>query len=156
MITADNDTPWGYGLIRIDRNSNLIWAYHGAAHHDLHLTPDGRLVTLTHDLSEEDIPGLQALERPWLDDFLVALDQESGEELNKVSLSQAFIKSRFAEPLYRRPATPRAIRCTPTACIFPTASKPPPSLRPRARPGRCSSRSATSAPSRWSIRRWAP
>jgi hypothetical protein len=103
VITADNDTPWGYGLIRIDRDSKLIWAYHGAAHHDLHLTPDGRLVTLTHGFSEDDIPGLKGLERPWLDDWLVTLDLESGEELNKVSLSRAFLESRFAEPLYQTP-----------------------------------------------------
>lgn len=104
VITADNDTPWGYGLIRIDRDSRLIWAYHGAAHHDLHLTPDGRLVTLTHDFSEDEIPGLQGLERPWLDDFLVILDVETGEQLNKFPLSRAFLASRFAEPLYQTPS----------------------------------------------------
>ncbi|TLX57099.1 hypothetical protein DN824_12810 [Stutzerimonas nosocomialis] len=104
VITADNDTPWGYGLIRIDRDSKLIWAYHGPTHHDLHLTPDGRVVTLTHDLSEDDIPGLQGLERPWLDDFLVVLDGQTGEELSKVSLARAFLDSPFAEPVYQTPA----------------------------------------------------
>ncbi|MCQ4326683.1 hypothetical protein CXK94_15600 [Stutzerimonas stutzeri] len=104
VITADNDTPWGYGLIRIDRDSKLVWAYHGAAHHDLVVTPDGRIVTLTHGFSEEDIPGLHALERPWLDDFLVVLDGETGTELSKVSLARALLDSRYAEPLYQTPS----------------------------------------------------
>lgn len=104
VITADNDTPWGYGLIRIDRDSKLIWAYHGATHHDLVLTGDGRIVTLSHAFSEEDIPGLHGLERPWLDDFLVTLDAATGRELNKVSLVRAFLDSRYAEPLYQTPS----------------------------------------------------
>lgn len=104
VITADNDTPWGYGLIRIDRDSRLVWAYQGAAHHDVQVIPDGRVVTLTHDFTEADIPGLKGLERPWLDDYLVVLDLKTGKQLNKLSLARAFLDSRFAEPLYQTPS----------------------------------------------------
>ncbi len=105
VITADNDTPWGYGLIRIDRDSKLVWSYHGPTHHDLNLTGDGRIVTLTHDFTDEDIPGLHGLERPWLNDFVVTLDLETGRELGKVPLAQAFLASRSPSRCTRHPAT---------------------------------------------------
>ena len=39
IYEALGDTPWGYGLVKMDKNSRLIWKYLGGAHHDGHPRP---------------------------------------------------------------------------------------------------------------------
>jgi hypothetical protein len=41
------DTPYGYGLVKLDRNSEVIWSYLAHTHHDLDIRPDGRIYVLT-------------------------------------------------------------------------------------------------------------
>lgn len=104
MYIADNDTPWGYGLVRLDPDSNVVWKYHASTHHDLDITPDGNIVTLTHEFTQQKVPDFGALEYPWLNDYLVVLDGESGEEISKVSLGDAFMKSPYASLFYAVPS----------------------------------------------------
>ena len=49
IYEAVGDTPWGYGLAKMDKDSRLIWKYLAGAHHDLgvatrrqHLRPYSR------------------------------------------------------------------------------------------------------------------
>jgi hypothetical protein len=39
----------GYGLIKLDKDSNLIWSYAKKAHHDLYIMPDGKIFVLTRE-----------------------------------------------------------------------------------------------------------
>ena len=98
MYIAAGDTPWGYGLVRLDADSNVIWRYKGATHHDIDIAPDGRVITLTHEFSYREFPDFPTLARPWLNDFLVVLDGDTGEEQRRISLFDAFYDSRF-QPL---------------------------------------------------------
>ncbi|WP_342596228.1 arylsulfotransferase family protein [Salinicola lusitanus] len=104
MYIADNDTPWGYGIVKLDADSRVIWKYHASTHHDLDITPDGDVITLTHAFTQRKVPDFQALSYPWLDDYLVRLDGETGEEISKVSLGDAFIDSPFAALFYSVPS----------------------------------------------------
>jgi hypothetical protein len=88
------DTPWGYGMVKLDRESNVLWSYLGHTHHDFDIAPDGRIVALTNDFSHERVEGLGKLDEPYLDDFLVVLSAD-GKEMKKVSLLRALAKSRF-------------------------------------------------------------
>jgi hypothetical protein len=74
------DTPYGYGVVKLDRNSEVLWSYLAHTHHDLDIGPDGRIYVR-------------------LDDFLVILSPE-GEELAKVSLIHAVAASEFRHLLY--------------------------------------------------------
>lgn len=103
IYNAANDSPWGYGMVKIDRDSNLLWGYHAHTHHDLDITPDGRVVTLTNEYIEEPIEAFSTLDLPWLDDFVVELDGDNGEELSKTSLLNAFLNSRYRELVYAIP-----------------------------------------------------
>ncbi len=103
VITADNDTPWGYGLIRLDKDSRLIWRYHVHAHHDLDILPNGDIVVLTHEFVDEPIPGFHGLQRPWLNDFVVIVAGTDGRELARISLADAFLETPFFEVLYLAP-----------------------------------------------------
>src|SRR3546814_17539139 len=44
------DTPWGYGIARLDKDSNVVWRYLGRSHHDFDIAEDGRIYTLTHEM----------------------------------------------------------------------------------------------------------
>jgi hypothetical protein len=98
IYISAGDTPWGYGMVKLDADSNVLWKYHGATHHDIDIAPDGRVVTLTHEFSDKRFNDFPALARPFLDDFIVVLDGDSGEEQIKIPLFEAFYESRY-QPL---------------------------------------------------------
>jgi len=104
IFIANNDTPWGYGMVKLDADSKVIWRYHASTHHDLDITPDGDVVTLTHEFTDQAVPAFAKLETPWLDDFLVVLDGDTGEERSKVSLAHAFMDSPYADLFYAVPS----------------------------------------------------
>ncbi|MGH6899107.1 MAG: arylsulfotransferase family protein [Geminicoccaceae bacterium] len=93
------DTPYGYGLVKLDRNSEVIWRYSGHAHHDIDIGPDGRIYALTHEFVDAPLEGFDNLASPRLDDFLVVLSPE-GEELRKTSLIHAVAASEYRHLLH--------------------------------------------------------
>jgi Arylsulfotransferase (ASST) len=94
IYAAAGDTPWGYGMVKLDRDSNVIWSYLAHTHHDFDIAPDGRIFALTNDFSSEEIDGLGKLDKPYLEDFVVVLSPD-GKELKKISLTRALAQSRF-------------------------------------------------------------
>ena len=50
LYVAVGDTPWGYGLVKMDKDSKVLWKYLGHAHHDVDVAPDGRVYVLTHEI----------------------------------------------------------------------------------------------------------
>jgi hypothetical protein len=84
----------GQGIIRVDKDSNLIWANPTRAHHDAHVLPNGDVYALTR--VAHMIPDVN-LSNPVLEDFIIALDGETGEETLRVSVLLAFETSEFRE-----------------------------------------------------------
>jgi len=82
----------GVGIIKVDKDSNLLWANFNGAHHDLDVMPDGTIYTLTR--KAHMIPRISE-EKPVLEDFITVLD-EGGREIRSFSLLEAFENSRFA------------------------------------------------------------
>jgi hypothetical protein len=94
IYAAAGDTPWGYGMVKLDQASNVIWSYLAHTHHDFDIAPDGRILALTNEFSSEEVDGLGKLEKPYLEDFVAVLSPD-GKELKKVSLTHALAKSRY-------------------------------------------------------------
>jgi hypothetical protein len=92
---ADNETPYGYGLVKLDKDSNLLWSYPANVHHDADVGEDGRIYTLTQHLAVAPPPGLEALPSPYIADTLVVLSPE-GRELETVPLLEAFRDSPYS------------------------------------------------------------
>lgn len=86
----------GYGIVKLDRGSNVVWAKPNRAHHDLDVQDDGRIVTLTR--TAHLVPRLDA-EQPKLEDFIVVLD-ENGHELSSLSLLEALERSRWRDQIH--------------------------------------------------------
>jgi hypothetical protein len=95
IYEALGDTPWGYGLVKMDKNSRLIWKYLGGAHHDLDVGPDGNIYVLTHEVTNTIIDKWRHLKPPRIDDFVVVLSPD-GEMLKKVSVLDALVASPYA------------------------------------------------------------
>jgi hypothetical protein len=79
----------GIGIIKVDRNSKLIWAQRNGAHHDLDVLPDGRIWVLTRiaHVIEQVHPV-----RPILEDYLTLMDA-AGNTLKSFSLLAAYERS---------------------------------------------------------------
>lgn len=102
IYEAAGDTPWGYGMARLDRDANVLWSYLEHTHHDFDIAPDGRILVLTHAFTSERIEGFAQLGGPRLDDFAVVLSA-NGKELRKVSLTKALANSRYRTFLHAMP-----------------------------------------------------
>lgn len=76
----------GFGIIKLDKDSNLIWAKKNNAHHDLEVLPDGSIYVLT--FRQQLNPKVHA-EREVREDYVTRLSAD-GEELESFSLVDAF------------------------------------------------------------------
>lgn len=92
---------YGCGMIKLDRDSNVLWRYAEAVHHDLYVHDDGTIYTLLHHW--RDTPGdarLAGLELPdrVLEDLIVQLSPD-GRELRRIDLLDALVASPFRDML---------------------------------------------------------
>jgi len=85
----------GRGLVKVDRDSKLLWHYPERVHHDLHVDERGHIWTLTRKerLLERVNP-----RRGVIDDFVVELSPE-GVELRALSVMECLLASRWADRL---------------------------------------------------------
>ena len=63
----------GVGLVKLDKDSNLLWAYSGVAHHDVDVAPDGTIYLLTRKAGVD--PQFHA-KKPMLIDYVTELDPD--------------------------------------------------------------------------------
>jgi hypothetical protein len=89
------DTPYGYGLVKLDKDSKVIWRYSACAHHSVDVGEDGTIYTLTQAIVHEAPKGLEYLPTPFLVDYLVLLSPQ-GQELKKISVLEAFRDSPYS------------------------------------------------------------
>jgi hypothetical protein len=94
VYEAVGDTPYGYGLVKLDRDSNVVWTYFGGVHHDFDVGADGRIYALAQKIVDRPLQGFEDVGYPRLDDFLVVLSPE-GHELKRISLIEALSRSPF-------------------------------------------------------------
>lgn len=87
----------GRGLIKLDKDSNLIWASRCGAHHDLDLLANGDILVLTR---EARINPLISGDKPILEDFITTLDG-SGRKKRRVSLLSCFARAPQYEEIWR-------------------------------------------------------
>jgi len=89
----------GQAMVKIDRNSNVLWAFDGMAHHDLDLDDEGRIWTLTRQAHV--VPAIHPSE-PILEDFVTRLSAAGKPEV-RFSILRAFMKSKHRDALRGMP-----------------------------------------------------
>lgn len=100
IYIGTGDTPWGYGMVKLDKDSNVIWKNLDHFHHDFAITKDGTIYGLTHSFRKRPLPGANHLDLPVLEDFLVILSPE-GKTLKRISLLEAINRSPYHRLLER-------------------------------------------------------
>ncbi|WP_372847379.1 arylsulfotransferase family protein [Pontiella sp.] len=95
VFIGQGAAPWGYGLARIDKDSNVLWTVDDYFHHDVTLGEDGNIYTLVHRVSKKDIPGLPEVRQPYFRDYAVVYSPD-GKELYRIDLLDALVK-RFTQ-----------------------------------------------------------
>jgi hypothetical protein len=88
----------GDGMMKLDKNSNLIWATEVGCHHDFEVQPDGTIYSLTREV--KILPRFNEKE-PVIEDFVAVLDS-NGKLLRKVSLIEAIERSVFVPIIHHR------------------------------------------------------
>lgn len=94
VYTGVGDTPWGLGLVKMDRESRVIWKYLERAHHDVEVGADGRIYTLTQAMRDRPVDGMPQIELPFIEDFLVVLSPD-GKVERRISLMDAVAASPY-------------------------------------------------------------
>ena len=115
IYEASGGSPGSYGLIKVDKASDLVWSYPELVHHDFDVAEDGRIYTLINEIKTEKNPQLRLIrgkfrtiaqrqfKYPILIDSIVELSA-GGKELRRVSVLDAFLNSPFANILAIAPA----------------------------------------------------
>jgi len=81
----------GLGLVKVDKDSNLLWKYLDQCHHDVHVTEDGRIYVLTRRERTEPRYGTAT---DIYEDAITILSAD-GEPLGRVSMFDAFWNSDY-------------------------------------------------------------
>jgi len=84
----------GVGLVKLDKDSRLIWSRLNGAHHDLQILPNGDILCLTR--RSELVQGQEV----W-SDYLEYLDPE-GNQKKSVSLIKAIKSSEFNDQIFKQ------------------------------------------------------
>lgn len=88
------DSPNGYGLVKIDKDSQVIWQHPDAIHHDFDIDDKGCIYALVHTIRKSKVKSAPHLRTPILEDHVVVLAPD-GHELQRVSIFDAFARSKF-------------------------------------------------------------
>jgi hypothetical protein len=91
-------TPYGYGLAKLDKDSNVIWRFSTNVHHSVDVGPDGTIYALNQRLVHEMPPGMEFFPARGLLDDLILLSPD-GKVKKTISLLEAFRDSPFAPML---------------------------------------------------------
>lgn len=90
----------GIGMIKVDRESNLLWAYDEACHHQAIVTDDGAIYVLTRRAGT--IPRINP-EKPVLEDFIDILTPD-GKRIDRCSILEAVENSKY-KPILQHATT---------------------------------------------------
>lgn len=88
----------GDGMMKLDKDSNLLWASEVGCHHDFEVQPDGTIYTLTREV--KILPRINEKE-PVFEDFVAILDS-NGKLLRKVSIVETLERSVFVPIMHHR------------------------------------------------------
>lgn len=101
QYSSMGDTPYGYGLVKMDKNSNVLWTYDNNTHHSFYIDEqNGEIYILAHSIVKDPVPGFEWLNYPLLADYVVRLSPD-GKELDRIPLLEAFHKSGYELMFYR-------------------------------------------------------
>ena len=92
-------TPYGFGMVKLDREARVIWKFSENAHHDAAVSPSGDIYVLNQRINRSGYPGYPELEPPFIDDMVSAVAPD-GTKIKDISIVRAFLNSDYAPALW--------------------------------------------------------
>jgi hypothetical protein len=86
----------GYGLVKLDRYSNVVWSYAANIHHDVDVGEDGTIYAVAQKLVNQLPKGLESVPTPCLEDYLIAISPDGKQVKEPISILKAFLDSPYA------------------------------------------------------------
>jgi hypothetical protein len=86
----------GYGLVKLDKDSNVLWKYAGHVHHDVDVGEDGTIYAIQHELADTMPAGLEFIPTPCLVDSLILLGPDGKPKKKPIPILEAFRDSPYA------------------------------------------------------------
>jgi Arylsulfotransferase (ASST) len=93
-ITRQNASN-GYGLVKLDKDSRVLWKYAERCHHDVAVDEDGTIYAIVNETVHEVPAGLEHIPTPCMVDVVDILSPE-GQRLGRLRLLEAIHESAYA------------------------------------------------------------
>jgi hypothetical protein len=89
------NTTNGYGLAKLDKDSNVVWKYAANVHHDVDVTEDGTIYAIKQEVVNDLPAARKYTHTPCLTDYLIVLSPEGKELTQPISILEAFQNSAY-------------------------------------------------------------
>ena len=86
--------PPGGGLVRIDRDSKIVWKLAINSHHDVSVSEDGTIFTVASHWRANRDQGLRGFPGPFFEDYIAEVSAD-GRLLNEYPIMRAFLGSDY-------------------------------------------------------------
>lgn len=86
--------PYGGGLVKIDKDSNVLWALARNTHHDIDVMADGTIYVAAHRNRDVPYQELPKLEPPFYEDVILKVSPD-GEVLDELPILDALQASDY-------------------------------------------------------------
>jgi hypothetical protein len=93
-VTASNPSN-GYGLVKLDKDSRVLWKYAENCHHDVDVGADGTIYAIVNEVVQTVPPGLEYIPTPCTVDAVDVISPE-GERLKRIPVLEAFYDSPYS------------------------------------------------------------
>jgi hypothetical protein len=87
--------PYGAGLVKLDKESKVLWALPRNTHHDLHVDENGIIYAAAHNFRKDGLRELPYLEPPYYEDTILKVSPQ-GDVLDEISMLKALANSEYA------------------------------------------------------------
>jgi Arylsulfotransferase (ASST) len=91
--------PYGGGLVKINKNSDVLWTLERNTHHDLDVLEDGTIYVAAHNHIAGPITNMSGLKPPYLEDVILKVSSD-GRVLDEISIMDALQKSDYRHLLF--------------------------------------------------------
>ena len=95
-VVHGRTVPAGVGLVRLDKESHVLWAYPSCVHHDIDVTEDGTIYALQEEVVSDKHEGTDSATNSRLADYLVVLSPEGKLLKEPISIREALRDSPYA------------------------------------------------------------
>jgi hypothetical protein len=95
VVEGPENPSNGYGLVKLDKDSHVLWKYAEKCHHDLDVGEDGTIYAIVNEIVHQVPPELSYIPTPCMVDFVDVISPD-GKKQKRIPLVEAFQDTPYA------------------------------------------------------------